>query len=565
MAWRLKGAQRLLRPLSIMKYCIDKKTGTYAETLEAIGVADTLGEVGFTGVTITDEGSRFRIHSPTDLPPERWNAGVTPGYPYIWKKGKEPQKPALPWVIDYETGRENRDAARKAGKKSKGKLRDQDAEVLPEVEPEIDTAAILESMRKGWDSDRNLAKWVAAHQQEAVDWIRFRVGLGGAPPAEIPDVSNTQILNPISGKGVSAGKTEIRSAGSIPRQIVDPFSEWMKLRGLWDGMLLFRSGDDFKFFVMEPAELRADSIRMVRAELVKLPLWGGVRLDIFAALECARVLIQHSDLVQGVSGWCPILHRTPRTIVAGLRQAYFKSLGTAAALMNDAFLPLPDWFVIRDATDAGAYLNIIDEAIGTGGCLKSLQEKNSDDGFVLQQYREWLLTGNLADLLDFHYFFALHLIQRSSRHDWARPFGTENLSTLLTRTYEEEYQVTGIIEDPGFQSVARALRNATIYALTLPNSKREVRFGIAQKWKQKMKAGDDELAAAIAEFVQDYNWETAHKLKGKGHAITTEDLGSLLRLIPGRAELVGSLLLAYGYARAPKVETAQPEEAASQA
>jgi len=30
-------------------------------------------------------------------------------------------------------------------------------------------------------------------------------------------------------------------------------------------------------------------------------------------------------------------------------------------------LPLPDWFVIRDATDAGAYLNIIDEAIGTGG------------------------------------------------------------------------------------------------------------------------------------------------------------------------------------------------------
>jgi len=92
--------------------------------------------------------------------------------------------------------------------------------------------------------------------------------------------------------------------------------------------------------------------------------------------------------------------------------------------------------------------------------------------------------------------------------------------------------VIEIIEDHGFQSVARALRNATIYALTLPNSNREVRFGIAQKWKQKMKAGDEELATAIADFVQDYNWETAHRLKGKGHLVTTGELDSLMRLIP---------------------------------
>ena len=57
-------------------------------------------------------------------------------------------------------------------------------------------------------------------------------------------------------------------------------------------------------------------------------------------------------------------------------------------------------------------------------------------------------------------------MQRISRNEWARPFGTENLTTLLTRAYEEEFHVTEIIEDPGFQSVARALRNATVYALT---------------------------------------------------------------------------------------------------
>ena len=81
-----------------------------------------------------------------------------------------------------------------------------------------------------------------------------------------------------------------------------------------------------------------------------------------------------------------------------------------------------------------------------------------------------------------------------------------------------------------------------------------------------MKAGNEEFAAAVADFVQDYNWETAHRLKGKGHSVTTEELDSLVRLIQKRSsELVGALLLAYGYARAPKVEAGQPEEVASQA
>ena len=45
--------------------------------------------------------------------------------------------------------------------------------------------------------------------------------------------------------------------------------------------------------------------------------------------------------------------------------------------------------------------------------------------------------------------------------------------------------------------------------------------------------------------------------------LASEDLDALLLLIHERkADLVGALLLAYGYARAPKVETAQPEEAA---
>jgi hypothetical protein len=196
---------------------------------------------------------------------------------------------------------------------------------------------------------------------------------------------------------------------------------------------------------------------------------------------------------------------------------------------------------------------------GKGACLNSLQEKNSDDGLILQLFREWLLTGSLDDFLHFHHAFAPHLMRKFAAGEWARPFQTNNLSELLTRAYKER-KVTDIIEDRGFQSVARAVRNATIYALTIPNLKREVRFGLAQRWKQKIKGGNDEFTAELAEFVQEYNWETAHRLKNVGHMVTTEELNSLMALIALRgAAIVGSLLLAYGFARAPKVESGQPD------
>jgi hypothetical protein len=343
--------------------------------------------------------------------------------------------------------------------------------------------------------------------------------------------------------------------------LIDPFSEWMKIRGWWASILSYRSGDDFKFFALEPSDIAVSGLERIRAEIQAMNLGRGVRLDIQATLHCVQALIKLSDAFQDEPDPIPLLGKSPRAVISGLRQAYFKSLGTAAALMNDAFLPLPDWFAIRTTADATVYLSVIDEAVARpGGCLNSLQENNSDDGETLQRYREWLTAGELLDLLDFHQRFALHLMQRLSRREWARPFNTVNLTALLSRAYEGKHHVTEIIEDPGFRSVARALRNSTVYALTIDNLKREVRFGIAQRWKQKLKAGNEEFAAEVAEFVQDYNWETARKLEGKGHSVTTEELDSVLHLIQTRtAALVGPLLLAYGYARAPKVEQSPSE------
>ena len=114
-----------------------------------------------------------------------------------------------------------------------------------------------------------------------------------------------------------------------------------------------------------------------------------------------------------------------------------------------------------------------------------------------------------------------------------------------------------IVTNPGFQSIARAIRNSTIYSVgDGAPSQLSTRFGLAQEWKQKLRAGKAEFLGAVAEFVQQYNWEVINRFKRQYHVIQTQDLDELARLLDSDygTEAVGLLLLAYGYAQAPKTE-----------
>ena len=122
-----------------------------------------------------------------------------------------------------------------------------------------------------------------------------------------------------------------------------------------------------------------------------------------------------------------------------------------------------------------------------------------------------------------------------------------------------------IIQNDGFKSVARAVRNTTVYAVSLSNSKREIHFGLAQRWRQAVKNGAGEFSVELSEFVQTNNWEVVYKLKGRGHQVTTAHLDEVFALIEKHGEeKVGALLLAYGFSRAAKIDE-QAEDAAENA
>lgn len=536
-----------------MKIYVEKVTGTYADTLKAVGLADLLAEVTVQDVHIRNLGAVFEVEGANPESVESWPI-ITPGYPYIFDS-KDTDIPAG-WVIDYEREKERAKAVKEFAKKNKNKgilestLREQGL-VAPEgPSMEYRMASFMASMRKGWSSDKQLYRWIIDNQNIVKKQVMAILGVGGCMDGFI-EISNSQVFNPIAGKGVHRPKPDSTSPSSISKAVISNIDEWLKLRGSFNAMLPYRSDDDFKVFVIEPGDINLSAVKKLRLGLLSIPIYGGIRLDIDATLRLIEILIMHSD-VMGQKD-VRLYGCRPSSVVNGLHQAYFQSLGTASALMNYAFMPLPSWFNVSDRDAALAYLEIIKEHAGSkkhdgeAGCLQALREDNSGDIAILQSYREWLLTSNINVLFDFLSRFAVKVMERRGQKEWVREFSTIGLDRLLGRGYGF---VQEIIQSEGFRSIARAVRNATIYALSLKN--REVRFGLAQEWKQKIKGGDNEFIPVLGDFIQQYNWESE---KIKAHVVRQEDIDAVVGLIERYgSELVGMLLLAYGYARAPKAE-----------
>lgn len=558
-----------------MSFIVTKRTNTYADILEAVGLSSLIEELTGSGVRIIEHGDCYILEGK-EIPKiiEDWPK-IEPGYPFIYLK--KDGTPPVGWVLHYdkekekaEAQREFRKAADKKRQKIQQGLQEQGIDGPPSPVAEYQMALFLAMMRKGWSSDKQLFLWLSEDAKRTASWIK--ANLENRPGSvESPSVTNSQVFNPVSGKGVHRPKPDSTTPGSISGEVVNPFSEWLKYRGAYRAMLPYRVGGDFKVFVIEPGDIRLSELVKLHFELRALGLWGrgsGLLLDIETLLRLTELLIQHSDVM---GNFISLRRKRPADTVRGLHQAFFQSLGTAAALMNYSFTALPSWFEVNDKEDANAYFRLIHSFVGrkdkdgVTGSLLSLNEDRSDDVPVLQQFRRWLANGDLKDFLLFCCRFAVHVMERMGRDEWVVKLSTQNLDTILLRGYNMQ----DIVERKGFKSVAKAVREATVYALQMQKQKkheREVHFGLAQKWKQKIKGGNEEFTAVLAEFVQQYNWESENldiKLPGDGwkhHKVNVSDMDEIISLINQYgAELVGMLLLAYGYARTPKQDALEQE------
>ena len=131
---------------------------------------------------------------------------------------------------------------------------------------------------------------------------------------------------------------------------------------------------------------------------------------------------------------------------------------------------------------------------------------------------------------------------------------------------QEGPRLSRILESPGFQNIAYAIRQATVtaqYRKQQGDRRYDVRYGLGQQLARKA-AYSQEFVAELADFLAKYNAENAQVMENRPgpyrRSIRTSDIDDVIGLIDefDDSRLICSLLVAYGYARVPR--DADPDE-----
>jgi hypothetical protein len=390
-----------------------------------------------------------------------------------------------------------------------------------------------------------------------------------------------QIVNPTTGKGANATKGNRLNAGGL-----DSFwlLELLKFKGFMIGAAPYslKGGDDRKTYVILPMTVELQTLSRMMDQFREI-CWSStaVKQDIMAALRLTQVLLHHrrEELTsqQEQKRWKrpPII-----SIAQGFDITSYKDMGSAYATMNVATINIPTWFpnlsILDEVEEADLLLT---EHIRLIRRIEGYQGKEgSEEVDLLRAYRDFLSGHDLQPFWKFTTLYSSYLLSQREREKeskrWLPQLTTKGLDTLIMNHQQNSHNLKAILDTPGFQNIASAIRSATVLAQFRKNQREnpeearyEIRYGLGQELMRKARYRN-EFMTALSEFLFLYNAETAReeeKIATRlGHSTTREErrrfklrfpvstqdiqqIGDLLDTYP--VELIASMLVAYGYAR----------------
>ncbi len=551
-----------------------KATGTHADVLAAVGLAHLLASAaGASAVRIVEEGPRFRIVASgaidllEDLAP-------TPGYPFLQAK-TEPIPAGVQDVVSYQDERKRVDLynqTRKAIREKKANEHDADIAQLLQVNQPRPDWRLLDAVKQLVAHDT----WNRAHAAvTALDPAALREEIvqglaklnAGMPSGVDWKLSGVQLFNPNSAKGYGALKpTTTKRADPTKEQWTDSLTEWLRYRGYYACACAFFVGRQIRLLCPVPADISLAELQAVATALRTAPVYGNApKLDALAVLHLARILIERSEFGDQPAGAGALFGinlsgGTPARVIAALAITNYQSLGRARAVSELSRLALPDWFEIRSRQDAMDWLEILDEHRRIVGALR---DDRSDEIGLLIAYRRFLeQRGRTAAdaLIDFMGAYGSFLVPARDRDRRRRlpAFTTPHARRVIGGLMADYLE---ILDAPGFQAVAAAIRRATVSAQAQKamgsRDYREIRYDLLPEIRRKRALPNPEpLLETLAEFVTSYNAENARRREIGRPAprnVTTDELREVVALIEERgAPLVGALLAAYGSCREPR-------------
>jgi hypothetical protein len=580
------------------EFVVAKETGTYADTLKAVGLATLLQELipEDAEITIGDAGANFIIRLSSPLPTKPSGARLTVGFQYLAHEKAKPSPTGIrPAPFPY-TGQKAVEAVWRQWNEKRGKGRRRKTGVSgedivtaepPRPDSRFSLFKALNSLRAGSESWNNIAHAVqcqlatdpnklAAYATARISYQDAVIPANLSAALEKAKASVLQTFWPTAGKGINRHKPDGAKLDNLKGLWIDWFSEWCRYRGVGyalNARFAGIGGKDLKFICLLPGtEIGLGALRKLADEFVEGRMflagraYTNVKSDVFAVLGLAEWLITHSEYApkpedRTLRFLRMIRPAQPRLrdLIAGVQIAYFKSLGTGKALSNVSTILLPDWLPVS-ADTYEAWRTLLDEHERV---LRTLDKQRPDDKEkaeetnLLLAYRDAISRNQLDLYLDFFADYGTHYVRRRGRGEYSEQFSQQNVEVLIMALSEDvNPRIADLIRSSGFRSIANAVHEATVKAQYWKGQGQqdyEIHYGLAQRWKRAVDQGAEFFLQELADFVRAYNEENGkrhEKNKPTRDAVARTDLDVVLNTITSGEvdpKTVCLLLLAYGY------------------
>lgn len=587
-------------------YYVPKRTGTYADVLLTYGLAALLDHLfrrvkepyETWRIEILDAGAHYLVHLSEPIQ-EAW---VQDGLffrspaPFITNRRTKaedipPDTPTRDVDATWEQVRmyqEVRSALWNEG--VRGTDLDQQ---LRDKEPPADWTVVAflgdGRMQARGIYNRVVAQWAYSRKLTG-DHLQTILRLYAEPEADKPAIlkswekkakseglrvreTASQLLNPHQGKGLNELKANTLRMDNIKDR---PWlEEFLKAVGLWACLAPRRVVDvgDWKAYVTAPLRISWQAHREAFRHFNRY-LWNERRRDetsLKSDITCLLLFIKAwLDYVEAARrdeldfDADPSL-AAPENVVAGFHVAQFKLLSrNAYTMVNLSFLSLPRWTgTPQTRAEVLALQEVIDEHLDV---IRGIDEGRSDGFNLLRAYRDFVAGNKWDAFFDFAVAYSQEVMRRLNEGDrWVPTFSPSRLRRLIMSSNKP---LLPIVQNPGFQNVAYAIRHSTV----IPQGRKargqdtlyDVRYGLGAEFKRKATVRD-EFVVALSNFMQSYNQENSQKLESTGQQmrrdLRTSDIEEVVRLVDEYGpEVVANLLVAFGYAREPREEAETVEQ-----
>lgn len=565
------------------EYYIPMKTNTHGDALAVVGLAKLLDSID-APARIRTEGSYYVVEARDVDEAQASELQSKSLYKFLVvdeQKDEAPETvPAYNWQasrVVEEQKSERRKEIMAIQQQNRGMRKDQELQQqLKETaqDPEYRLYNVFKLMQVYSGANKALVA-VRTQKKELMKRIfdELRKANGKLPKIEL-GASHNQLMNPLMAKGCYSPKPSgtVRRNPGIGETGDNEYIQYLRYGGYFSVAVPHMSKGGLRVLIPAPADISLVALETVIGELRSNRFLVGrkLKLDVLAALGLAELLIRHSEFEDSSSGQFPELSlcgRTPAEIISGIYVTYYMSTSRYGRSISElTFVGLPGWFQISSKQDADAWLSILAEHRKV---IQGLDEKVSEEIGLLEQYRRMLqIRENEAflSLLEFASSYGAYWMSATNNPKKSRMsrLSTSNIERMAKSMAPE---IAKILQDPGFQSIARAIRKSTVSAQAQKamGSKpwREIRYGLIAELNRK-RFVKEELLEALGTFIAQYNSENARQreiqksLKAAPANVSTQDMESFVRLVDeiGNPALIGSLLCAYGTCR----ETGEPEE-----